>query len=83
MFNVVSILLGQHYTGKNFLQCCLFIVVLILLGQPCTDKMFRMIFSISDNPSQKITEVTSRDQEASLILPTTETEGAWKLVKKL
>ena len=30
-----------------------------------------------------MTEVTSRDHEASSISPTTEAEGAWKLVKKL
>ena len=50
LFNVVLILLGQHCTGKNLVQCCprsfrqhctgkiLFNVVLILLGQHCTDK---------------------------------------------
>ena len=32
---------------------------------------------------QKMTEVTSRDHEASLISPTTEAEGTWKFVKKL
>ena len=30
-----------------------------------------------------MTEVTSRDHEASLISPTTKAEGTWKLVKKL
>ena len=34
-------------------------------------------------PVQKMTEVMSHDHEASLISPTTETERAWKLVKKL
>ena len=33
-------------------------------------------------PGQKITEVISRDHETSLISPTTEAEGAWKLVKE-
>ena len=40
-------------------------------------------FSISDNPGEKMTEVTSRDQEASFISPTTEVKGAWKFIKKL
>ena len=34
-------------------------------------------------PGQKMTEMTSRDHDASLISATTEAEGAWKLVKKL
>ena len=34
-------------------------------------------------PGQKMTKVTSDDHVASLISPTTEAEGAWKLVKKL
>lgn len=30
-----------------------------------------------------MTELTSRDHEASLISPTTEAEGAWKLAKNI
>ena len=41
------------------------------------------LVSISNNPAQNMTEVTSRDYEASLISPTTEAEGAWRLTKKL
>ena len=34
------------------------------------------LFPFQITPAQKMTEVTSRDHEASLISPTTETEGA-------
>ena len=37
----------------------------------------------NETPGQKVTEVTSRDHEASLISPTAEAEGAWERVKKL
>ena len=50
LLNVVAILLGQHWTDKNLVECCatgsrqqctgklLLNIVLILLGQHCTDK---------------------------------------------
>ena len=40
-------------------------------------------FPFQISSGQKMTEVTSCSHEAFLISPTTEVEGAWKLVKKL
>ena len=44
--------------------------------------LVRDVFAFQIAPSQKLTEVTSRDHKASLISPTTEAEGAWKLAEK-
>ena len=40
-------------------------------------------FPFQISPGQRMTKVTSCNHEASLISPTTEVEGAWKIVKKL